>query len=56
MYMGFYLDEGLHEIELRYVTPGLVEGALFSGVCVGIFIVLMLIRKLRALKNEAQED
>ena len=50
------LDEGKHEIELRYVTPGLKEGAIFSGACVGIFIVLMLIRKLRATKNEAQED
>ncbi len=41
------LESGEHEIELSYETPRLKTGAMISGGCVGIFIILMLIRRYR---------
>lgn len=44
-YMAVYLDEGVHAIRLAYKTPGLVEGAVVSGICVLMFCMTILLRK-----------
>lgn len=40
--IGLDLDEGTHEIEFKYVTPGLKEGIIISGIsliaCAGLLI------------------
>jgi len=46
-FISIDLDSGEHEIELSYETPGLRAGAMISGGCVGIFMILMLIRSYR---------
>lgn len=46
-FLSVYLEEGIHEIELKYMTPGLEMGAIISGVCIGLFILTMWIRKRR---------
>lgn len=38
--MSIHLDEGEHEIELYYETPGLKAGAAISAGCVGVFLLL----------------
>lgn len=44
-FISVHLTEGHHEIELRYMTPGLAVGAVLSAVCVGLFVVTMFVRK-----------
>ena len=46
-FLSVHLNEGEHEIELRYETPGFRLGAAVSGGCVAIFVLLMLIRRKR---------
>ena len=46
-FISIDLDSGEHEIELSYETPGLRAGAMISVGCVGIFMILMLIRCYR---------
>ena len=58
-FISVYLEEGRHEIELRYMSPGLPEGALISVVCVTLFVVTMLLRKKLAasrLQTENQNE
>ena len=43
--IGVHLEEGKHIIELKYMSPGLPEGAIISVVCVGLFVATTLIRK-----------
>ena len=45
-FVSIHLDEGEHEIELNYETPGLKAGAAISASCVGIFILLLLVRQM----------
>ena len=40
MYMGMELEAGEHEIELKYMTPGLKAGALCS--LVGIILIISI--------------
>ena len=40
-FISVYLSEGLHEIKLEYMTPGLTMGAAISAVCVGLFAMTM---------------
>ena len=47
-FIGVHLEEGKHIIELKYVSPGLPEGAIISVVCVGLFVATTLIRKKKA--------
>ena len=44
-FLSVYLEEGHHDIELRYMTPGLKTGATISFVCVGLFAITMIARK-----------
>ncbi len=44
-FLSVYLEEGTHSIELKYMTPGFKNGAIISGVCIGLFILTMWIRK-----------
>ena len=43
-FISVSLDEGQHKIELRYETPCLVMGAIISGICVVIFVILCMTR------------
>jgi uncharacterized membrane protein YfhO len=43
-FISVHLEEGHHDIELRYLTPGLKIGACISGGCVLLFAITMLIR------------
>ncbi len=49
-FMSVYLEEGLHTIELRYMTPGLAVGAAISGACVVLFALTMLVRRRLAVR------
>ena len=42
-FIGFYLTEGEHQIEFKYVPRGLVIGLCVSGVTVAALIVLFVI-------------
>jgi len=42
-FFGAYLEPGDHEIELRYVTPGLIPGAIISAISIMIYIWLCYI-------------
>ena len=44
-FISIDLDEGEHEIELKYETPGLKQGAAVTISCVGIFILIALIKR-----------
>lgn len=44
-FISVYLEEGHHDIELKYMTPGLKFGAVLSAVCVGLFALTMLGRR-----------
>ena len=37
--MAIPLKEGKHEIELKYVTPGLKEGLIFSAIGLSVFMI-----------------
>ena len=50
-FISVYLEEGQHEIELKYMTPGLKVGALLSGACVLLFAVTILGRKKLSQKK-----
>ena len=45
-FVSIHLDEGEHEIELYYETPGLKAGAAISAGCVCIFLLLLLFRQI----------
>ena len=53
-FVSIHLDEGEHEIELNYETPGLKEGAAISVCCVGIFILLLLARQMVNRRSSLQ--
>ena len=44
-FISVHLEEGQHTIELKYMSPGLPEGALISVVCVALFAFTMFLRK-----------
>ena len=55
-FISAYLEEGTHEIELRYMTPGLFVGMAISLVCVGLFVGTMYLRKrLMQTKGDNRE-
>ncbi|MBR4027575.1 MAG: YfhO family protein [Lachnospiraceae bacterium] len=43
-FISVYLEEGVHSIELSYMTPGLAIGTMISGSCIVLFIVSMLVK------------
>ena len=49
-FLSVYLEEGQHEIELKYMTPGLRLGVMISISCIGLFILTMKLRELRQRK------
>lgn len=56
-FISVHLEEGQHTIELKYMSPGLGIGAVVTGVCVGLFAVTMLIRRVlsvNAIKETAE--
>ena len=59
-FVSIHLDEGEHEIELYYETPGLKAGAAISAGCVCIFLLLLLFRQIvkrrSRLKFKANSD
>ena len=42
MYMGLRIGAGEHDVEMRYVTPGLKAGAVISG-CAAVAIIALLV-------------
>lgn len=55
-FISVYLEEGQHDIALRYMTPGLKFGAGVSLMCVGLFGLTMLGRGLLAKRKQAKPD
>ena len=55
-FISVHLTEGEHSIELRYMTPGLLDGAAISAVCIGLFGLLMLIRRQRRRTHGKHEE
>ncbi|MGN1157413.1 MAG: YfhO family protein [Agathobacter sp.] len=54
-FISVHLEEGTHQIELKYMSPGLPEGAVISVVCVGLFVITMFLRKKLAERKEKKE-
>ena len=50
-FISVYLEEGHHDIELRYMTPGLFLGTGISAVCVLLFVLTMVARKYVAKRK-----
>ena len=46
-FISVSLKEGSHEIVLSYRTPGFVPGALVSGGCVAVFLLIWVWRRKR---------
>jgi len=46
-FIGIKIPEGSHTVELKYVTPGLIPGAIISGIGIVIFIAIILIQVKR---------
>lgn len=44
-FLSVYLEEGIHEIALSYQTPGFDVGVAVSTLCVGLFVITIIIRK-----------
>ena len=44
-FISVYLEEGEHDIELRYMTPGLEIGIAVTGACMGLFGLTMFLRR-----------
>jgi len=44
-FISVSLEEGSHEIELTYRTPGFVPGAVVSSGCAAVFLLLMWMRR-----------
>ncbi len=55
-FISVYLEEGHHEIELRYMTPGLKLGVILSATCVGLFLFTMFGRNYYAKHKMAKKD
>ncbi len=55
-FISVHLDEGQHEIELKYMSPGLPEGAVISVVCILLFGATMWIRKKLGGKREQETN
>ena len=49
-FLSVYLEEGMHAIELKYMTPGLEIGVIISGVCICLFTFTMWVRKRREIE------
>lgn len=52
-FIGVELSEGEHEVELRYTTPYLAEGAAVSAVCVLIFAFTVFLKSF-CLRKEGE--
>lgn len=55
-FISVYLEEGYHDIELWYMTPGLKMGAMISAACVGLFLLTMWGRKLFANRKAVKKE
>ena len=55
-FISVYLEEGQHQIELKYMTPGLEMGASLSAVCVGLFVLTMVVRKRQGQKRMSKDS
>lgn len=44
-FIGVPLTEGVHTIELRFITPGLILGAILSGLGLLTYILMIIFRK-----------
>ena len=40
-FLGVYLEEGMHTIELKYMTPGIKNGVIISAISIALFILTM---------------
>ncbi len=54
-FLSVHLDEGYHTIELKYMTPGLITGAIITSACVALFCATMFVRRWVARKNASNE-
>ncbi len=54
-FLSVHLEEGYHAIELKYMTPGLVTGAVISSVCVGLFVLSIVVCRVIATKKRTKE-
>lgn len=54
-FISVHLEEGRHEIELRYLSPGFSEGVLISLVCVGLFAGTCVLKNRLAQHKEKKE-
>ena len=50
-FIATYLEEGIHEIQLRYVTPGLATGVVVSGTCILAFAITIVLKQYFLLRK-----
>lgn len=54
--ISFQLTEGTHEIKFSYFPHGLKEGLIISGISLAIFVMIAVLLKLPAKKNEDEPE
>ena len=50
-FMALELGAGAHEVELRYMTPGLLEGFTLSGIGLAALVTLACFYRLRRIRK-----
>ncbi|MDU6631266.1 MAG: YfhO family protein, partial [Lachnoanaerobaculum sp.] len=61
-FIGLKLEKGQHEIEFKYVSSGIIEGAVISAVSLALLLLICLVKKviedggIKFKKKEVIED
>ena len=59
-FIALELSEGQHEIEMKYTSQGFWQGALLSGICVLLFLLLWGLtvgyQRKHLIQTESDED
>lgn len=51
-FISVHLEEGTHEIALRYISPGIKIGTVITGGCISLFAVTMLVKNAMRKRKE----
>lgn len=55
-FLSVHLEEGVHSVELKYMTPGLGMGCIISGISIGLFAFTIWLRKVKNAKMSMPMD
>ncbi len=55
-FMAIELEPGQHEVELRYMTPGLPQGAVLSGIGLAAFVAIACYCRIRQRAEKGKRE